>query len=230
MKRPNLKPQKPDDSAAKRASKTTGNSSGSKPASAGNPEKHGVPASRSLTSGRPAASRAESPAPKSRIGLSGGVLGKSRLGRVSQTPHFKDNPHGSRTTSRQASNSTFIARLLTLGVVALAVFLVVFSPLKSWMEQQQQARELAAEIERVKADNEDLEDEIARYNDPEYISRQARERLGYVKPGETTYVVIDPPGKEKPQLANGWLEKDTNDLPWFGLLVAGLEVAGGTSQ
>ena len=30
------------------------------------------------------------------------------------------------------------------------------------------------------------------WNDPDYISTQARERLGYVRPGETQYTVVDP--------------------------------------
>lgn len=131
-----------------------------------------------------------------------------------------------RTPAAEAPGSTRIARLLTLAAVALAVFLVVFSPLRSWMEQQQQARSLAAQIAQVKAQNAELEAEIKRYQDPEYISRQARERLGYVKPGEITYVVVDPPGAKKPQLTSGWTDKDTNDLPWFRQIVVGLEVAG----
>ena len=131
-----------------------------------------------------------------------------------------------RTAAAEAPGSTRIARLLTLAAVALAVFLVVFSPLRSWMDQQQQARSLAAQIAQVKAQNAELEAEIKRYQDPEYISRQARERLGYVKPGEITYVVVDPPGAKKPQLTSGWTDKDTNDLPWFRQIVAGLEVAG----
>lgn len=131
-----------------------------------------------------------------------------------------------RTPAAEAPGSTRIARLLTLAAVALAVFLVVFSPLRSWMDQQQQARSLAAQIAQVKAQNAELEAEIKRYQDPEYISRQARERLGYVKPGEITYVVVDPPGAKKPQLTSGWTDKDTNDLPWFRQIVVGLEVAG----
>lgn len=131
-----------------------------------------------------------------------------------------------RTPAAEAPGSTRLARVLTLAAVALAVFLVVFSPLRSWMEQQQQARSLAAQIAQVKAQNAELEAEIKRYQDPEYISRQARERLGYVKPGEITYVVVDPPGAKKPQLTSGWTDKDTNDLPWFRQIVVGLEVAG----
>lgn len=141
----------------------------------------------------------------------------SAFSRAKTTPH---------TPAAEAPGSTRIARLLTLAAVALAVFLVVFSPLRSWMDQQQQARSLAAQIAQVKAQNAELEAEIKRYQDPEYISRQARERLGYVKPGEITYVVVDPPGAKKPQLTSGWTDKDTNDLPWFRQIVAGLEVAG----
>lgn len=153
-----------------------------------------------------------------------------------KTPHAEraTDTRGSSPQSRlavqppppAAPGSTWLSRVLVLAVVSLAVFLMVFSPLKSWMEQQQHARELAAEIARTKAENEALEEEIARYQDPEYVSRQARERLGFVKPGETTYVVVDPPGQVKPKVTSGWVEKDTNDLPWFGLIVEGLKVAG----
>lgn len=150
------------------------------------------------------------------------------VGRTGKTgdPDFSRAKTTPRPPAAEAPGSTRIARLLTLAAVALAVFLVVFSPLRSWMDQQQQARSLAAQIAQVKAQNAELEAEIKRYQDPEYISRQARERLGYVKPGEITYVVVDPPGAKKPQLTSGWTDKDTNDLPWFRQIVAGLEVAG----
>lgn len=151
-----------------------------------------------------------------------------KTGKTGKTgdPAFSRAKTTPRTQAGEAAGSTRLARLLTLAAVALAVFLVVFSPLRSWMEQQQQARSLAAQIAQVKAQNAELEAEIKRYQDPEYISRQARERLGYVKPGEITYVVVDPPGAKKPQLTSGWTDKDTNDLPWFRQIVAGLEVAG----
>lgn len=161
-----------------------------------------------------------------------GKTGQSgKLGKAEKTGKPVDSAFSrakttTRTPAAEAPGSTRIARLLTLAAVALAVFLVVFSPLRSWMDQQQQARSLAAQIAQVKAQNAELEAEIKRYQDPEYISRQARERLGYVKPGEITYVVVDPPGAKEPQLTSGWTDKDTNDLPWFRQIVVGLEVAG----
>lgn len=156
------------------------------------------------------------------------VGGNGNVGRTGKTgdPGLSAAKVTPRNPAVDSPGSTRIARILTLAAVALAVFLVVFSPLRSWMDQQQQARSLAAQIAQVKAQNAELEAEIKRYKDPEYISRQARERLGYVKPGEITYVVVDPPGAKKPQLTSGWTDKDTNDLPWFRQIVAGLEVAG----
>lgn len=158
----------------------------------------------------------------------GKVGGNGKVGRTGKTvdPALSPSKVTPRNPAVESPGSTRIARLLTLAAVALAVFLVVFSPLRSWMDQQQQARSLAAQIAQVKAQNAELEAEIKRYKDPEYISRQARERLGYVKPGEITYVVVDPPGAKKAQLTSGWTDKDTNDLPWFRQIVAGLEVAG----
>lgn len=168
-----------------------------------------------------AASNASARKPR-KVGENGNV---GRTGKTGD-PAFSRAKTTPRPPAAEAPGSTRIARLLTLAAVALAVFLVVFSPLRSWMDQQQQARSLAAQIAQVKAQNAELEAEIKRYQDPEYISRQARERLGYVKPGEITYVVVDPPGAKKPQLTSGWTDKDTNDLPWFRQIVAGLEVAG----
>lgn len=158
----------------------------------------------------------------------GKVGGNGNVGRTGKTadPTLSPAKVTPRNPAVESPGSTRIARLLTLAAVALAVFLVVFSPLRSWMDQQQQARSLVAQIAQVKAQNAELEAEIKRYQDPEYISRQARERLGYVKPGEITYVVVDPPGAKKPQLTSGWTDKDTNDLPWFRQIVVGLQVAG----
>ena len=38
----------------------------------------------------------------------------------------------------------------------------------------------------------EMQRQLDLWNDPDYISTQARERLGYVRPGETQYTVVDP--------------------------------------
>src|SRR5206468_7960251 len=41
----------------------------------------------------------------------------------------------------------------------------------------------------------DLQAQIARWNDPAYVATQARERLGWLVPGETGYTVVGADGK-----------------------------------
>ena len=45
----------------------------------------------------------------------------------------------------------------------------------------------------------------AALNTDEEIEKLAREKLGYVRPGETAYVVLDPPGAANPP---SWRRKD----------------------
>ena len=139
------------------------------------------------------------------------------------------NPTSPRTDPKrvaaQPSTTTALGRILTLLVVAATVFLVIFSPLRSWMQQQEEARQLAQRVAEAKATNQRLEDEIKRYEDPEYIAQEARERLGYVKPGEVTYVVVDAPGEDDEAQNGGWAKEKPEDKAWFALLAEGVRVA-----
>lgn len=139
------------------------------------------------------------------------------------------NPTSPRTDPKrvaaQPSTTTALGRILTLLVVAATVFLVIFSPLRSWMQQQEEARQLAQRVAEAKETNQRLEDEIKRYEDPEYIAQEARERLGYVKPGEVTYVVVDAPGEDDKAQNGGWAKEKPEDKAWFALLAEGVRVA-----
>jgi cell division protein FtsB len=80
--------------------------------------------------------------------------------------------------------------MLTLGM--LVVFVVALAPsLRVFAEQQNERAQLAAEVEAQQEFVEDLEQDVARWDDPSYVEAQARERLYYVKPGEFSYLVID---------------------------------------
>ena len=154
-----------------------------------------------------------------------------------RTPPRTANPTSPRTANptsprsdpkrvaAQPSTTTALGRILTLLVVAATVFLVIFSPLRSWMQQQEEARQLAQRVAEAKATNQRLEDEIKRYEDPEYIAQEARERLGYVKPGEVTYVVVDAPGEDDKAQNGGWAKEKPEDKAWFALLAEGVRVA-----
>lgn len=84
-----------------------------------------------------------------------------------------------------------------IGFAALAALIVV-TPLRSFIAQQEQIRSLSAELESREEHISELEQSIALWNDPDYVRAQARDRLGYVMPGETLYVVsggADDPAK-----------------------------------
>ena len=80
--------------------------------------------------------------------------------------------------------------IATLTVLVLTV--VVLAPsLRIFVQQQQQIAHLRAEVQAQKDGVKDLAGERARWDDPSYVEAQARERLSYVYPGETSFLVID---------------------------------------
>ena len=80
--------------------------------------------------------------------------------------------------------------IATLTVLVLTV--VVLAPsLRIFVQQQQQIAQLRAQVQAQKDGVKDLKGERARWDDPSYIEAQARERLNYVYPGETSFLVID---------------------------------------
>lgn len=79
---------------------------------------------------------------------------------------------------------------LMLGVLILAV--IVLAPnLRILIEQRQQIAALEAAVNQTQQSVDELEENVARWDDPEYIRSQARERLFYILPGEISYLVIN---------------------------------------
>lgn len=81
-------------------------------------------------------------------------------------------------------------------MLVLAVLAVSYaSSLKAYLQQRAHIVELKSEIAQTSATIDDLEREKRRWNDDAYVRAQARERFGYVMPGETAYVVLDENGE-----------------------------------
>jgi cell division protein FtsL len=81
-------------------------------------------------------------------------------------------------------------------VLVLAVLVVSYaSSLRAYLQQRAQINDLKAAIAQHEANIDTLESEKERWNDPAYVQQQARERLGYVMPGEKTYLVLGEDGK-----------------------------------
>ncbi len=122
-----------------------------------------------------------------------------------QRPHATtrpaDNPRGSkkRGTESSATGTTVSVGGLEISVRALFIvimtgllFALIMPSMYQWWRQEQEYREIVAKVEEARAKKADVERQLELWDDQDYIASQARERLGYVRPGETQYSVVDP--------------------------------------
>lgn len=126
-------------------------------------------------------------------------------------------------------------RALVLTVVLLVGFTMLFPTIRAYLGQQAQLASLAAEVEAAEQHQRDLEAERARWDDPAYIEAQARERLSYVQPGETSYRVIDPEIVVEAPLVDGAVDGPVAGpalppggavAPWYATVWESVQLAG----
>lgn len=79
-----------------------------------------------------------------------------------------------------------------LALVICALVLSLAYPARQYVQQRRRAVELAERIQIQEDRVQALEKQKARWSDPAYVKAQARLRLHFVMPGETSYVVIGP--------------------------------------
>lgn len=100
-----------------------------------------------------------------------------------------------RTTTPKASRPKFTNRMAVL-VAVLAVLVVSYaSSMRAYLQQRTHIADLRAQVASSDRDIRSLEREKRRWADDAYVEAQARERFGWVMPGETSYQVIGRDGK-----------------------------------
>ncbi len=121
------------------------------------------------------------------------------------------------------------------GVLAIVIVLalaVLLPSLRVYFAQQENLRELRAERDAAQRQVTALSDDLERWEDDAFVVAQARERLGYVFPGETPYRVVDPElveaAKEEDQGAFHAPDTTVRN-PWYSTLWESIEEAGGAS-
>ncbi|MEU7524769.1 septum formation initiator family protein [Saccharothrix sp. NPDC042600] len=87
------------------------------------------------------------------------------------------------------------AALLAMVVCALALSIAV--PLRTYLAQREELREVTASQETLRAEVDRLEQRKHELADPAHLEAEARRRLHYVRPGETPYVVQLPGDAER---------------------------------
>ena len=114
------------------------------------------------------------------------------------------------------------AALLGLAVSAVAVLLAL--PARTYFSQQSHISETVAAQNAARHRIQLLQQQYDALQNPAVVEDQARQRLGYVQPGETMYQVVDPPrpspsaGKPDAAAAAVPVTKQSSLLPWWSKL------------
>ena len=133
-----------------------------------------------------------------------------------------------RTTSAAAPRPRFTNRMAIL-VVVLAVLVVSYaSSMRAYLQQRSQINDLSAQIDSSQRDIGTLQREKRRWQDKAFVEAQARERFGWVLPGETSYQVIDRNGR--PLESSGGLTDPSSVArqvpdPWWDKVYGSLAAA-----
>src|SRR4051794_30797731 len=90
------------------------------------------------------------------------------------------------------SPSGLTTRAAILGLVVCALVVSAALPLREFLSQRADIRHLQQSQAAARARIAALEEQKARLADPDYVAALARDRLHFVRPGETAYVVIAP--------------------------------------
>lgn len=130
--------------------------------------------------------------------------------------------------TRGSRNLTGRAAVVLLVLGALIVSYA--QSLRVWFDQHQQITALQQEIRDREKRVDQLNDEIARWDDDAYVRAQARQRLGWVMPGEVGYRVIGADGKPigaPPEpVGPADAEADVQKPTWYTKLWGSVEGAG----
>ncbi|MFJ1703335.1 septum formation initiator family protein [Kitasatospora sp. NPDC088346] len=91
-----------------------------------------------------------------------------------------------------ATRPRFTSRATVLVLVLCSLVAILAYPARQFIAQRSEVAEQRARAEQVRQQVEQLTRDRARWQDPEYVKAQARERLHYAQPGETPFVSVDP--------------------------------------
>ncbi|MFJ1809813.1 MULTISPECIES: septum formation initiator family protein [unclassified Streptomyces] len=121
-------------------------------------------------------------------------------------------------TKRQARRSRLTGRAALLAMVLCTLIVALAYPMRQYVSQRARIADLEREKRQASERVEQLRDLKARWQDDAYAEQQIRERLHYVLPGETGFVVIDPDAAKKSRVDLG-----AADRPWYSNVWDGVD-------
>jgi len=132
------------------------------------------------------------------------------------TPQDRPEDGGDGTGSTPVPARGFSGRMLALAVVLVTITILLAPSVRIFIEQRSEIAALEREIAAEQKTQSKLERELARWEDPEYIKQQARDRIFYVMPGETRYLVTGTEGLSESE-EHASVAAPSN-LPWVDAL------------
>jgi cell division protein FtsB len=175
-------------------------------------------------------SEGKRPDPKRRSPASRpGRAGDSEQGRPRKSPGGRRGPNGSRAlpepirraiveSAEQRSEQRLgltARRAAILAAVVCVLTLTIAGPVRTYFAQRTEMRQLAASEAALRQQIAELEQQKVKLADPAYIAAQARERLGFVKPGDIPYQVQLPPAAAVPAEPGSQVTSATTNNPWY---------------
>jgi cell division protein FtsB len=123
-----------------------------------------------------------------------------------------------------------LSRRAAVMAVLLLVVATAMSPfVRALVAQQSRIAALETDVGEREQRVDDLESELARWDDPAFVVAQARQRFTYVMPGEVGYVVLEDPTATSPEEDPSGAAAEQvsgSDASWFGTLWDSVELAG----
>ncbi|MFI0263359.1 septum formation initiator family protein [Streptomyces sp. NPDC017056] len=119
--------------------------------------------------------------------------------------------------ARPPRRARLTGRAALLALVMCSLVVALAYPTRQYISQRSEIADQRRQALDAQRRADELRDEKARWQDPEYVRQQARLHLHYVKPGETGYIVRDGSGAGKPRKGQGTAEHPWYDTMWDGL-------------
>ncbi|MFH0180006.1 septum formation initiator family protein [Streptomyces cacaoi] len=128
-------------------------------------------------------------------------------------------------TKRQARRSRLTGRAALLALVLCTLIVALAYPMRQYVSQRAEIADLEREKQQASERVEQLRDLKARWQDDAYAEQQIRQRLHYVLPGETGFVVIDPDAAKQSRADLG-----ATDRPWYSNVWDGVDKSDASDQ
>jgi cell division protein FtsB len=106
-------------------------------------------------------------------------------------------------------------RAAVLAAVVCVLTLTIAGPVRTYFAQRTEMNQLAASEAALRRQIADLEQKKVKLGDPAYIAAQARERLGFVMPGDIPFQVQLPPEAAVAPQPGADAAKPARNDPWY---------------